>query len=98
MTPGQSGNRPRAPRVGHPRGDTVTGLFLARTIGGMVSSRGGKYGFVYRSRHKAYRALRRKGLPKKIAAMISNAGRTFPQRSIMARKAAQTRRLKGRRR
>lgn len=62
----------------------------------MVSSRGGKYGFVYKSRHSAYRALRRKGKSKKVAAMIANAGRTFPQRSVMARKAARTRKAKGR--
>jgi hypothetical protein len=64
----------------------------------MVSSRGGKYGFVYRDRHKAYRGLRRKGMPKKLAAMISNAGHTHAQRSAMARKAARTRKAKGRRR
>ncbi|MCI3246324.1 hypothetical protein [Streptomyces spinosisporus] len=61
----------------------------------MVSSRGGKYGFVYRSRFSAYRALRRKGLTKQRAAMISNAGRSFPQRSRMARKAARTRKMRG---
>lgn len=61
----------------------------------MVSSRGGKFGFVYRSRFKTYRALRRKGMPKKLAAEISNAGRTFPQRSKMARKAAKTRKRRG---
>lgn len=64
----------------------------------MVSSRGGKYGFVYRSRFSAYRALRRKGMSKSKAAEISNAGRTFPQRSAMARKASRTRRTRGRRR
>jgi hypothetical protein len=64
----------------------------------MVSSRGGKYGFVYRSRHRAYRALRRKGMPKSLAAMIANAGRTHPQRSRMAKKAARTRKAKGHRR
>lgn len=64
----------------------------------MVSSRGGRFGFVYRSRHDTYRALRRKGLPKKVAAMISNAGRTHAQRSRMARQAAQTRKARGRRR
>ena len=64
----------------------------------MVSSRGGKYGFVYRSRHKVYRALRRKGLTKSMAAAISNAGRTHAQRSRMSKKAARTRRLRGRRR
>jgi len=64
----------------------------------MVSSRGGKFGFVYHSRFSAYRALRRKGLTKQRAAEISNAGRSFPQRSAMARKAAKTRQAKGRRR
>ena len=64
----------------------------------MVSSRGGRYGFVYRSRFSAYRALRRKGLTKQRAAEISNAGRSFPQRSAMARQAAKTRKAKGRRR
>jgi hypothetical protein len=60
----------------------------------MVSDRGGKYGFVYRSRQRVYRALRRKGMSKKNAAQISNAGRTHLQRKIMARKAATTRKLK----
>ncbi|MEU1272995.1 hypothetical protein [Streptomyces sp. NPDC005799] len=64
----------------------------------MVSDRGGKYGFVYRSRFKTYRALRRKGLTKQRAAEISNAGRSFPQRSLMARKAARTRQARGRKR
>ncbi len=57
----------------------------------MVSSRGGRYGFVYRSRHKAYRALRRRGLTKSMSAAISNAGKTFAGRSKMARKAARIR-------
>lgn len=57
----------------------------------MVSARGGKYGFVYSSRHSAYRALRRKGMSKKAAARISNAGRTFGGRSRMARKGARRR-------
>lgn len=39
----------------------------------MVSSKGGKYGFVYRSEHDRYRALRRKGYSKKKAAKIANA-------------------------
>ncbi|MEU6520459.1 hypothetical protein [Streptomyces sp. NPDC046978] len=64
----------------------------------MVSSRGGKYGFVYRTRFSAYRALGRKGLSKTRAAEISNAGRSFPQRSLMARKAAKTRQARGRKR
>ena len=42
----------------------------------MVSARGGRYGFVYRSRWDVYRALRRHGMTKKRAAQISNAGRT----------------------
>ena len=62
----------------------------------MVSARGGRYGFVYRSRQDVYRALRRKGASKSKAARISNAGRTFPQRSAMARKAGRTRRRHGR--
>lgn len=58
----------------------------------MVSDRGGRWGFVYRARHRAYKALRRKGASKTKAARISNAGRTFPQRSRMARKGWRTRR------
>jgi hypothetical protein len=54
----------------------------------MVSDRGGRYGFVYRSRQNVYRALRRKGMSKTKAARISNAGRTRAARSRMARKGA----------
>lgn len=61
----------------------------------MVSSRGGRWGFVYRSRHAAYRALRKQGMSKSKAARIANAGQTFPQRSVMARKAAKTRKSRG---
>lgn len=57
----------------------------------MVSNRGGRFGFVYLSRQRVYKALRRKGLTKTRAAEISNAGRTHVQRSAMARKAARTR-------
>lgn len=64
----------------------------------MVSSRGGPYGFVFRSRFSAYRALRKQGASKSKAARIANAGRTRVQRSAMARKAARTRQMKGRRR
>jgi hypothetical protein len=64
----------------------------------MVSDRGGRAGFVYRARQDVYRALRRKGASKSKAARISNAGRTFPQRSRMGRKAAKTRQARGRRR
>lgn len=63
----------------------------------MVSSKGGKYGFVYQTRQNTYRALRRKGMTKRAAARISNAGRTHGARSRMARKAARTRRARGRR-
>lgn len=52
----------------------------------MVSDRGGKYGFVYRSRQSVYRALRRKGKSKSTAAAIANAGRSHGGRSAMARK------------
>lgn len=61
---------------------------------GMVSARGGKYGFVYRSRQKVYRALRRKGASKAKAARIANGGVNPVQRSRMSRKAARTRRSK----
>jgi hypothetical protein len=64
----------------------------------MVSSRGGKYGFVYASRQKVYRALRRHGMTKQQAARIANGGRTHGQRSAMSRKAARTRKARGRRR
>lgn len=58
----------------------------------VVSSAGGRKGYVARSRHNVYRALRRKGKSKKSAARISNAGVTHAQRSRMSRKAARTRR------
>jgi hypothetical protein len=61
----------------------------------MVSSKGGKFGYVPKSRHKAYRKLRAKGMSKSIAAAISNKGVTFAGRSIMARKAARTRKRRG---
>jgi len=60
-----------------------------------VSSRGGKYGFVYRSRHKAYRGMAKRGLSKESRARIANAGRTHAARSAMARKAARTRKRRG---
>lgn len=58
----------------------------------MVSSAGGRKGYVAKSRHRVYRALRRKGLSKKRSAQISNAGVTHTERSRMSRKAARTRR------
>lgn len=69
---------------------------LLAVIGLFVSDKGGKAGFVFRSRFKAYRALRRKGMPKSMAAAISNGGHFFPGRSKMARKAARTRKRRGR--
>jgi hypothetical protein len=57
----------------------------------VVSSRGGQHGYVVRSRHRAYRAIKRKGASKGKAARIANAGRTRAGRSRMARKAARTR-------
>lgn len=60
----------------------------------MVSSKGGRHGYVTLGRHNVYRALRRKGASKSKAARISNAGKTHAQRSRMARKAARTRRSK----
>jgi hypothetical protein len=58
----------------------------------MVSAKGGKFGFVYSSRHDVYRALRRQGKSKTVAARIANAGRTKAGRSRMAKKAARSRR------
>lgn len=57
----------------------------------MVSAKGGKHGFVYASRHSAYRSLRAQGMSKEKAARIANAGHTHAGRSKMARRAARTR-------
>lgn len=62
----------------------------------MVSAAGGKKGFVYSSRHGAYRALRAKGFSKTAAAKIANAGNTHGKRVRMAKKAARTRKSRGR--
>jgi hypothetical protein len=62
----------------------------------MVSSKGGKAGFVFKSRQKAYKALRRQGKTKTQAAKIANAGHTHEERVRMAKKAARTRKGKGR--
>jgi hypothetical protein len=61
-----------------------------------VSARGGKYGFVYRSRHRAYRGMAKTGLSKTSRARIANAGKTHADRVRMARKAARTRKRRGR--
>lgn len=63
----------------------------------MVSSKGGRFGYVEPSRQDVYRALRRKGMTKKKAARIANAGVTRGSRSRMAKKAARTRKRRGRR-
>lgn len=57
----------------------------------MVSSAGGKKGFVYANRQDVYRALRREGKSKSSAAAIANAGHGSAGRKKMARKAAMTR-------
>jgi hypothetical protein len=57
----------------------------------MVSDRGGKYGFVYKSRQDVYRKLVSKGMSQEKAARIANGGRTHAQRVRMAKKAAITR-------
>ncbi|GGW98781.1 DUF7218 family protein [Streptomyces chartreusis] len=62
----------------------------------MVSAKGGRAGFVYRTRWDTYRALRRKGMSKSKAARISNEGVARSGRSAMARKAARTRRRSNR--
>ena len=62
----------------------------------MVSSRGGKFGFVYKNRQKAYRhILVAVGGNKGLAARIANAGHTHEGRSRMAKKAARTRKARG---
>lgn len=61
----------------------------------MVSDKGGKFGFVYKSRQKVYKKLVGK-YGKEGAARIANAGRTKAGRSKMAKKAARTRKARGR--
>lgn len=74
----------------------LPGYTLKPEVMVMVSAAGGRKGYVAKSRHRAYKALRGKGMSKKSAARISNAGVTHAQRSRMARKAARTRRSRGR--
>ncbi|MFI8351313.1 hypothetical protein [Streptomyces sp. NPDC085596] len=69
-----------------------------KVVLGMVSDRGGCFGFVYRARFKVYAALRRKGMSKSKAARISNEGYTRAGRSMMGRKGVRTRRARGRQR
>lgn len=62
----------------------------------MVSDRGGRFGYVVKSRQRAYKALRRKGASKSKAARIANVGRTRAGRHRMAVRAARTRRTRRR--
>jgi len=62
----------------------------------MVSSKGGRAGYVAKSRHSAYRKIRAGGNSKSASAAIANAGVTKAGRSAMARKAAKTRKARGR--
>jgi hypothetical protein len=55
-----------------------------------------KHGNIPRSRSRAYEKLRRKGKSKRVAAKIAMKGRTKAGRKAMARKAAATRRRRGR--
>lgn len=57
---------------------------------------GKREGYIAPGRRKVYDALRRRGFSKKKAAKIANAGKTKAGRSNMARKAARTRKARGR--
>lgn len=72
------------------------GYTIGEEVIGMVSAAGGRKGYVSPNRQRVYKALRRKGHTKKSAARIANAGISHAQRSRMSRKAARTRRAKGR--
>jgi uncharacterized protein (DUF302 family) len=61
----------------------------------MVSDKGGKFGYVVKTRQDVYRALRRQGKSKTVAAKIANAGRTSAARHRMGKKAARTRKARG---
>jgi hypothetical protein len=52
---------------------------------------GKKMNSIAANRRHVYEKLKGKGMSKRIAAMISNAGKTFAGRSRMAKKAARTR-------
>lgn len=62
----------------------------------MVSSAGGRKGYVAKTRQRAYKALRKQGNSKSKSAAIANGGVTRAGRSAMARKAAATRRRRRR--
>jgi hypothetical protein len=57
---------------------------------------GHKHRGITPSRQLVYEKLRQDGMPKKKAARIANAGKTKAGRSRMAKKAAVTRRRRGR--
>jgi hypothetical protein len=59
----------------------------------MVSDRGGKFGFVYKSRQDVYRKLVSKGMSQEKAARIANKGVSAAGRHSMAKKAARTRKV-----
>jgi hypothetical protein len=61
----------------------------------MVSDKGGKFGFVYKSRQDVYLKLVAKGMSQEKAARIANKGHTKAGRKSMARKAARTRKVRG---
>lgn len=61
----------------------------------MVSDRGGKFGFVYKNRQDVYLKLVASGMTQEKAARIANKGHTKSGRKSMARKAARTRKVKG---
>jgi hypothetical protein len=62
----------------------------------VVSSKGGRAGYVAKSRHAAYRKIKAGGNSKSKSAAIANAGVTKAGRSAMARKAARTSNARGR--
>lgn len=55
-------------------------------------------GYIAPGRRHAYDSMRAKGASKRKAARIANAGRTHAARSRMAKKAARTRKRRGRKR
>lgn len=61
----------------------------------MVSARGGKFGYVAKTRQDVYKALRKQGATKEKAARIANAGITKVGRKKMAKRAAVTRKMRG---
>lgn len=63
----------------------------------MARRRGGnRKGYIRPGGRKQYDGLRRRGMSKRQAARITNAGTSHPKRSSMARKAARTRKRRGR--